>query len=295
MHVLRSTYIPAYDSLIRPPYSSNPFFSPCGLGSNVPSRELVTLDQFIALLAHEDVLLDSSELYLPREEAYKDLFDLAQPRSRLEDLVIHEGIQAGVVASGLPLDNDDSSDQSQATMSTAENCEPSQDDATEEESKYSTLMPPPSPLHPTSSHTTPSPSPTRSSFKPFAFVSSLKEKHTRKKEPPPPTPFVGMAPNTSCTPPVPNNCKPKLSPLPHGAISIQFSPRAVKLMYSDGAGISSGGDDLGSEFGSLSLSQSARKKWTLAQIGRPRDETLEATAKRLVIALWDALEEGLPV
>ena len=106
MHILRSTYIPAYASLIRPPYTSDPFFSPYPPSSKSgtePSRELAILDQFIALLAHEEVLLDSSSLYLPREEAYKDLFDLAQPRSRLEDLIHDEGLKSGII---LPTEED---------------------------------------------------------------------------------------------------------------------------------------------------------------------------------------------
>ncbi|KIK63720.1 hypothetical protein GYMLUDRAFT_162721, partial [Collybiopsis luxurians FD-317 M1] len=101
MHILRSTYLPAYDSLIRPPYTSDPFSSSILPGSTSDSgpvhRELITLDLFIALLAHEDLLLDATSLHLPREEAYKDLFDMVQPRSRLEDIVLEEGVKAGVI------------------------------------------------------------------------------------------------------------------------------------------------------------------------------------------------------
>ncbi|KAJ3857903.1 hypothetical protein EV368DRAFT_29170 [Lentinula lateritia] len=102
MHILRSTYLPAYESLIRPPYTSDPFSSSILTTSTTSDsapvhRELATLDLFIALLAHEDLLLDATSLHLPREEAYKDLFDMVQPRSRLEDLILEEGINAGLV------------------------------------------------------------------------------------------------------------------------------------------------------------------------------------------------------
>ena len=92
MHVLRSTYLPAYDSLIRPPYSSDPFpleftDSPGLTPLQTIQRETQVLDLFIAVKVREDVWMDDSELHLEREESFKDLFDHSQPRSRLEDLV----------------------------------------------------------------------------------------------------------------------------------------------------------------------------------------------------------------
>ncbi|KAJ7119597.1 hypothetical protein C8R44DRAFT_788480 [Mycena epipterygia] len=110
MHVLRSTYLPAYDSLIRSPYSSDPFplpttsqsaFAPVGtvnLRLGTIQRETAILDLFIALKVREDVWADDSELHLERDESFKDLFDLAQPRSRLEDLVRVYGLREGVVS-----------------------------------------------------------------------------------------------------------------------------------------------------------------------------------------------------
>ncbi|KAJ7675465.1 hypothetical protein B0H17DRAFT_1080875 [Mycena rosella] len=110
MHVLRSTYLPAYDCLIRSPYSSDPFplpltpqspfapVSPASLHLGTIQRETATLDLFIALKVREDVWADDSELHLERDESFKDLFDLAQPRSRLEDLVRVYGVREGVVS-----------------------------------------------------------------------------------------------------------------------------------------------------------------------------------------------------
>ncbi|EPQ55722.1 hypothetical protein GLOTRDRAFT_75877 [Gloeophyllum trabeum ATCC 11539] len=108
MHVLRSTYLPAYESLIRPPYSSDPFpytaastsssSSPAQTPVNATQRETAVLDQFIALKVREDVWADESELHIEREDSFKDLFDLMQPRSRLEDLVRHYGVRDGVVS-----------------------------------------------------------------------------------------------------------------------------------------------------------------------------------------------------
>ncbi|CAL1697705.1 unnamed protein product [Somion occarium] len=120
MHVLRSTFLPAYTAHIRPPYTSDPFplTSPT---SSVPSssilpsfsafptdttlspvlslqRETRVLDLFIALKVREDVWLDDSELHLERDESFRDLFDLMQPRSRLEDLVRVYGVREGVVS-----------------------------------------------------------------------------------------------------------------------------------------------------------------------------------------------------
>ncbi|KAJ7186845.1 hypothetical protein C8R46DRAFT_280785 [Mycena filopes] len=109
MHVLRSTYLPAYDTLIRAPYSSDPFplpsappsaFAPPAPqlgGVSTIHRETATLDLFIALKVREDVWADASELHLERDESFKDLFDLAQPKSRLEDLVRVYGLREGVV------------------------------------------------------------------------------------------------------------------------------------------------------------------------------------------------------
>ena len=93
MHVLRSTYLPSYTSLIRPPYTSDPFplsATPSNAGTSAPlhrSRETVVLDLFIALKVHDDVWADETELHLGQPEAFRDLFDLMQPRARLEDLL----------------------------------------------------------------------------------------------------------------------------------------------------------------------------------------------------------------
>jgi hypothetical protein len=125
MHVLRSTYLPAYESLIRPPYTSDPFpfLSPAtsappgypGSGNSTPAtpadissrspvvalqRETSTLDLFIALKVREDVFADDTELHLESEERFKDLFDYAQPKSRLEDLVRIRGLEKGLISVG---------------------------------------------------------------------------------------------------------------------------------------------------------------------------------------------------
>ncbi|RDX46066.1 hypothetical protein OH76DRAFT_909171 [Lentinus brumalis] len=109
MHVLRSTYLPAYASLIRSPYTSDPF--PHGTSSTTESasssslrpaqsvqRETRVLDLYIVLKVREDVWTDDSEFHLEREESFKDLFDLMQPRARLEDLVRHYGTREGVIS-----------------------------------------------------------------------------------------------------------------------------------------------------------------------------------------------------
>ena len=106
MHVLRSTYLPIYASLVRAPYSSDPFpmSSPEGISSGSPAspvhslqRETRVLDLFIALKVREDVRADESELHLEREDSFKDLFDLMQPRARLEDVVRLYGTRAAII------------------------------------------------------------------------------------------------------------------------------------------------------------------------------------------------------
>jgi len=61
------------------------------------SRETKVLDLFISLKVREDVYMDDTELHLEREESFKDLFDLMQPKGRLEDLVRQYGLRDGVV------------------------------------------------------------------------------------------------------------------------------------------------------------------------------------------------------
>ncbi|KAF9556909.1 hypothetical protein CPC08DRAFT_615313, partial [Agrocybe pediades] len=92
MHVLRSTYLPAYQAMVKPPYTSDPF--PMGL----PTTSTPILDRFILLKVRQDVFLDDTELHTDRADAFRDIFDVAQPKSRLEDLVRVFGIREGVVS-----------------------------------------------------------------------------------------------------------------------------------------------------------------------------------------------------
>ena len=107
MHVLRSTYLPAYNQLVKPPYTSDPFpMNASALSSSSDrsfvrtlQRETRVLDLFIALKVREDVWADETELHLERDESFRDLFDLMQPRSRVEDLVRYYGEREGVIYS----------------------------------------------------------------------------------------------------------------------------------------------------------------------------------------------------
>lgn len=85
MHVLRSTYVEIYLSLVKPPYTSDPFPLASGGSSASTSqpiqsiqRETEVLDLFISLKAREDVWLDETDLHLEREESFNDLFSLMQ-------------------------------------------------------------------------------------------------------------------------------------------------------------------------------------------------------------------------
>ncbi|KAJ7291097.1 hypothetical protein C8J57DRAFT_209400 [Mycena rebaudengoi] len=101
MNVLRSIFLPAYDSLIRPPYTSDPFPHTAHASSSSPlasvQRETATFDLFIAVTVRENVWADDSDLHLSRGESITDLFALMQPRSRLEDLVREYGGEEGVI------------------------------------------------------------------------------------------------------------------------------------------------------------------------------------------------------
>ncbi|KAF8636115.1 hypothetical protein AX17_003818 [Amanita inopinata Kibby_2008] len=132
MHVLRSTYLPSYLALVRSPYSSDPFpaasdqsslagttaaaaapsYTPFPVSTEMTAypdpfhaiqRESVVLDLFIVVKVREDVWADDTELHLERHEFFKDLFDLNQPRSRLEDLVRIYGVRESLIAIGSPL------------------------------------------------------------------------------------------------------------------------------------------------------------------------------------------------
>ncbi|KAK0228161.1 hypothetical protein IW262DRAFT_1265088 [Armillaria fumosa] len=202
MHILRSTYLPAYDHLVRPPYSSDPFptSSPSEIQSSTSPlfthhRELATLDRFISLLAHEDRLLDTSDLHLPREEAYKDLFDLVQPKSRLEDLIAEQGTRLGVVVLDRLRPKGHRSTNSGLSF-------PSTTTST------STLN---SPHNSTSKRK-------KSSFNLFSFGRS------KKPITPPPSPPVSVQ-------------RPFIEPIPFSTLSISFSPRSIGLVMSMNASV----------------------------------------------------------
>ncbi|PBK77715.1 hypothetical protein ARMSODRAFT_1077398 [Armillaria solidipes] len=268
MHILRSTYLPAYDSLIRAPYTSDPFPSssmPPAEKSSIFSthRELSTLDLFIALLAHEDLMLDSTSLHLPREEAYKDLFDMVQPKTRLEDLVIEEGVKAGVIQIGCKA-------KSRVARLNTNNVDPQQ--------ASPTMSPSPTPSGSGSSPTVP-PSPSKSGFSLFS-KSSLKSSFSSKAKKDPPIP-----------PPRPQRT---VHPIPSDYLSISFTPRKVALIYTQPSANASSFN--GSEFGALSMSVSGptgpggRRKTIVEVVRNNRDEPLETCAANLVAALGEWLE-----
>ncbi|KAK0210380.1 hypothetical protein DFS33DRAFT_1270432 [Desarmillaria ectypa] len=274
MHILRSTYLPAYDSLIRVPYTSDPFPSssipPAGKSSIFSThRELSTLDLFIALLAHEDLMLDSTSLHLPREEAYKDLFDMIQPKTRLEDLVIEEGIEAGVIQMGYKAKS--RVPQSSITDRTnTHNPDPQQASPTMSSS--------PTSLDSGSSPTIP-PSPSKSGFSIFS-KSALRTSFSKAKKDPP------------IPPPQPRHT---VHPVLSDYLSISFTPKKVALVYTQPS--MNAPSFNGSEFGALSMSVSGptgpggRRKTIVEVVRNNRDEPLEICAKNLVAALGEWLEE----
>lgn len=192
MHVLRSTYLPLYQSLIRTPYSSDPFPSTSpSPPTSTPTpplqtiqRETPILDRFIALKVREDVFVDDSELHLEREDMFRDLFDLSQPRSRLEDLVRTYGVREGVITLAPPgqyVPSSSSSSSSYSSTSTSS-------------STLTTTPSPPTPPRPSSSF----------------FWSFKKNPQPLPLPPTPPT--------------------KKITPLPFSTLSVSFNIRKVGLV-----------------------------------------------------------------
>ncbi|KDR78160.1 hypothetical protein GALMADRAFT_1304183 [Galerina marginata CBS 339.88] len=249
MHVLRSTYLPAYQQLIRPPYTSDPFplgvptssNSSSGSSSNhrlapssasvgsangppaydtpttptTPSpgaqasplltlhRETPILDRFIALKVRQDVFADDTELHIDREDAFRDLFDVAQPRARLEDLVRVYGVREGVVSVPVYYTNgtaqDEQGEGARKVYGTG--------------SQSSSLISlPHSPVAPqASAPLPPSPKPRRSFF-------SFKKSTSSTPSPSSSSPQLHFPP------------QPQIQPLPFSSLSISFSPRRIGLV-----------------------------------------------------------------
>ncbi|KAK0197521.1 hypothetical protein F5146DRAFT_1015656 [Armillaria mellea] len=286
MHILRSTYLPSYDRLVRPPYSSDPFptSSPSEIQSSTSPlfthhRELATLDRFISLLAHEDHLLDTSDLHLPRGEAYKDLFDLVQPKSRLEDLIAEQGSRLGVVV--LDRLRPKAVYHSRRTMASTSTLNSPHDSSCSIKKQYDTETSSPSSSPVPSVQSLSIAKRKKSSFSLFSFGRS------KKPITPPPSPPV----------PVRN---PVIDPIPFSTLSISFSPRSIGLVYTPPpealrfpSATCPSSPYGGSTYGSLSMSMNASvlRKKTLVVITRTRDEPLEVSAKRLVQSLQTWLEE----
>ena len=269
MHVLRSIYLPSYHSLIRPPYSSDPFplgvpTSPSGgannppaYGSNSPSsnsslvlregwtsaspikslqRETNILDRYIALKVRQDVFADDTELHIEPEEAFRDLFDVAQPRARLEDLTRIYGIREGVVT--VPGTRNELE-----RLRTGAGISSNNSSLTSLQRSPTILVPQPQPGQKPSR-------PTSRSL--FSFM---------KK--------------SSSSPVLPQSApaKPPIQPLPFSLITVSFSPRKVGLIYN--------------------------RSRTITEVQRAsspterRSETLEVLAKALVRGLREYLEDSL--
>ncbi|KAI6030019.1 hypothetical protein EDC04DRAFT_2898672 [Pisolithus marmoratus] len=81
VHILRSTYLPAYSPLIRPPYSSDPFPTTSSAPLDTVQRETRVLDTFIAIKTREDLFTDASGFHLGRHELSTALSDAAVLRT----------------------------------------------------------------------------------------------------------------------------------------------------------------------------------------------------------------------
>ncbi|KAL0578239.1 hypothetical protein V5O48_003734, partial [Marasmius crinis-equi] len=334
MHILRSTYLPAYNTLIRAPYTSDPFPSSSDgvlagddnggeRPSLIPSnRELRTLDLFIALLTHEDLLLDSTSLHNPRHEAYKDLFVLIQPRSRLEDLVALEGKRRQLIS--LP---DDTINNDFALPSSSSSSIYSEDKEEEKEPSTSTLRRSNSVLSLASETTLNEPStssqlrtaqkteeemdspyvisippaPRSSSFyhpRNSASTSTLTQFPQMKRSRSIFSIFMSNKKgksNASVSAPTSPPSTPRrrhLSPMPFSNLSVSISPRSATLMHTPSQD-DSGSRYRGSSYGALSMSHNmyVGRKRAIVEVPRSRDEPLELTAIELVRGLRSWMED----
>ena len=253
MHVLRSTYLPAYSSLLRPYYSSDPFPStmvPQAYSSslNTVQRETPILDLFIALKVREDVFVDDSELHLEREDMFKDIFDLAQPRARLEDLVRIYGVKEGVITLAPPgVVTYTSTTTTSTTSSGNETVTPA--------AKANSTLPLPIPSQ------TPHRAPKSPGSRFFAAF--------RRKTPSPPETVVQFP--QPAPPPKPRTTTKRIRPIPFSQLNIQFNTRKVGLQLT---------------------SVETGSKRTIVEIQRmSREERLEVAAKKIVAELKALLIE----
>jgi hypothetical protein len=276
MHILRSTYLRAYQALLRLPYSSDPFPTPSGppayetdgspyhdrhhpIPGESPlqtiQRETLILDRFITLKVREDVFSDESSLHLEGDDKFRDLFNMAQPQARLEDLIRICGLREGAVSvPGVPsVPNSGRTPRLYASSLSASS-----------QSSFS-------PFHDSNAVAVtypilpPAPTQAVSPRSSNGFFSSLKKLTSTSPVSPPPTtpsPILQSYPT-----------KP-LRPIPFSFLSITFtfsSARLIQKRKEDGS------------------------RRCVAEVPRNRGgrrETLEALAEGLVKALKEGLEDG---
>lgn len=104
MSLLRTHYLPSYLSHVRPPFTTDPWpasssSSSFTLASSSACRETKALDLFIAVETKRDVEHFQSDLL--EQPGMGNLFDLHQPRARLEDLVAQQGLLSGHLVSSI--------------------------------------------------------------------------------------------------------------------------------------------------------------------------------------------------
>ena len=309
MHILRSTYLRAYQALLKLPYSSDPFpitSGPPAYETNgspttpyhshnsiteesplqTMQRETVILDRFITLKVREDVFSDDSCLHLEGDDKFRDLFTLAQPQARLEDLIRAYGVREGVVSipgmaptpTRTRIYTSSLNSSSQSSFQPPNSPFHDSNAATVTYPVYTrTSVPIPQVITTSNVTTTPTNKPSSRSTGFFSTLRKLTYPSSPSSPSPPSPPPQSQSYHTKRLP----SPKP-IQPLPFSSLSLTFTFQSIKLIHKR------------KEDGNrICVAQVPRARGRVPGViaGEGGAGTLEALAEELVRALKEELEE----
>ncbi|KAF7324296.1 COesterase domain-containing protein [Mycena venus] len=261
MNVLRSIYLPLYDSLIRPPYTSDPF--PFTSHISPPQSKLPTSQSSqsrhpsLSSLQRETPILDLFiALKVPRGRLGRRLRPPSLARAaRLHGPLLPDAATCAPRGLGARIWGERGRGVHRA---------PARADTRGEARRRASSYAPAASYAALTQRLAAS---SRSSSSGSSFWRTLGGKGKARASPP--------------STPLPSQ-KVTIHPLPFSALSISFSSRRVGLVLTSGGGSSMGGTIRG-----------AGSKRTIIEVPRMRDEALEVAARRLVWELKDWLVDGV--